>query len=391
LLLAQIPIAPPVTISHLNWQRHTIVARFTPIELKIRVIFPETPEMTDSKYYRLINFLRLRQEPGYRYDQILEAIFRHRIASFDRMPVLPRQLRAALKAEFGESILEIVPTHESNSRQAQKILFQLGDKERVEAVRLAYKRDWESFCISSQCGCGLGCAFCGTGVIGLKRNLTADEITDQVLFFHICGHKLDSISFMGMGEPLANPEIFAALKILTDKRLFGLSHRRLTISTVGVVPAMACLRELFPQVNLVFSLHSPFNEQRSRLVPLNRNYPIEEVMSTLNEHVNQTRRQVSIAYTLLNGINDSSAHADALISLLKRQESWNSLYHINLIRYNAAPGLFEQFAGSNRATVDRFLRRIMDAGITATLRQSFGAEINSACGQLYGGYVRKLD
>ncbi|HEX2095582.1 MAG TPA: 23S rRNA (adenine(2503)-C(8))-methyltransferase Cfr [Longimicrobiaceae bacterium] len=343
-----------------------------------------------SRYETWREFLAEQGQPAYRYDQLLRAVFRERVSEFGRMSALPRELREKLSARFGESVLSIEPVARSDSEQATKVLFQIPRGERVEAVRMKYRAAWESFCISSQSGCNLACAFCATGAIGLKRSLTADEITDQVLYFHLEGHKIDSISFMGMGEPFANPATFEALGLLTDPKLFALSPRRVTISTVGVIPGMVRLREEFPRVNLVFSLHSPFPEQRSQLVPLNRRYPLEEVMEVLDEHIRETRRQVSIAYILLGGINDTPAHADAVASLLKDRGPWSYLYHVNLIRYNPAVGAPEEFARPVSEAVNRFLGRLRDAGINVTLRQSFGTDIDAACGQLYGRYAPKL-
>lgn len=339
--------------------------------------------MNKTKFDRIRDFIIENGLPRYRFDQITHAIFNQRIGEFERITTLPKHLRKELSQEFGDTILSIRPVAESESEQAAKVLFELPDGHRVEAVRMIYKAGWKSFCISSQSGCGFGCSFCATGAIGLKRNLTADEITDQVLYFHLQGHKIDSISFMGMGEPFANPATFTALRTLTDKALFGLSPRRITISTIGIIPGIKRLTEEFPQVNLTFSLHSPFNEQRNELVPLNRSYPIEEVMQALDEHIKRTRRKVYIAYIMLRGVNDTPAHAKALISLLRGRGRWHYLYHINLIRYNPAVGAYKC---SDKKTIDRFRQQLKSAGINVTLRQSFGVNIDAACGQLYGRY-----
>lgn len=189
-------------------------------------------------------------------------------AAFESMSLLPRRLRDALVRQFGDSGCSLAPVSESTERQADKVLFEMTDGSRIEAVGLHYWHGWESYCISSQCGCGFGCKFCATGTIGLKRNLSADEITDQLLYFHLNRHTLNSVSFMGMGEPFANPSLFDALKVLTDPELFGLSQRRITISTIGILPGIRRLTEDFPQVNLTFSLHSPFSAQRSTLMPV---------------------------------------------------------------------------------------------------------------------------
>ncbi|QBD75503.1 23S rRNA (adenine(2503)-C(8))-methyltransferase Cfr [Ktedonosporobacter rubrisoli] len=339
-----------------------------------------------SKYERIRVFLEERQLPAYRFSQITQAIFKERIGDFAQMHTLPESLRSALRATFGENILSLRAVHESLSPQARKLLFELEDHKRIEAVGMTYRAGWQSFCISSQSGCNFGCTFCATGAIGLKRSLTADEITDQILYFHLQKHSIDSVSFMGMGEALANPHTFRALQILIDPALFGLSPRRLTVSTIGVIPSIQRLTREFPQVNLTFSLHSPFTEQRSLLVPLNRTYPLHEVMLALDEHVQQTGRKVYLAYTLLHGVNDTPEHARGLIALLKERGNLAHLYHINLISYNPASGAPVTYERSDKQTFDSFYRRLKAAGMHVTARQSFGVEIDAACGQLYGRY-----
>ena len=159
---------------------------------------------------------------------------------------------------FYLSHIIVTPTiHHEKSMQTDKVLFELSDGNRVETVGLFYKEGWNSFCISSQSGCGFGCKFCATGTLGLRRNLTVDEITDQILYFMQQGCSINSISFMGMGEPFANPQVFEALHDLTAPELFGLSQRRITISTIGIVPGIQKLTREYPQVNLAYSLHAP--------------------------------------------------------------------------------------------------------------------------------------
>lgn len=268
-----------------------------------------------NKYIRIQEFLKQNKFPNYRMKQITNAIFTGRINNFNEITVLPKSLRDMLIEEFGESILNIVPLKAQQSTQVSKVLFGISGDEKIETVNMKYKAGWESFCISSQCGCNFGCKFCATGDIGLKRNLTSDEITDQILYFHLQGHSIDSISFMGMGEALANVQVFDALNVLTDPALFALSPRRLSISTIGIIPNIKKLTQNYPQVNLTFSLHSPFNEQRSELMPINERYPLSDVMDTLDEHIRVTSKKVYIAYIMLHGVNDSIEHAKEVVNL----------------------------------------------------------------------------
>ncbi len=339
-----------------------------------------------TKYERIRRFLDDRGYPKFRLKQITDAVFKNRIGDFERMTVLPKPLRNQLCEQFGSSILGIRPLIQSASVQAKKILFEVSGGHKTEAVAMTYKAGWESFCISSQSGCGFGCQFCATGAVGLKKNLSADEITDQVLYFHLQQHSIDSVSFMGMGEALANPQTFAAIRTLTDPGLFGLSPRRLTISTIGIIPGIVQLTRQFPQINLTFSLHTPFDDQRSELMPINRKYPIPDVMSVLDEYIREAGRKVYIAYVLLPGVNDSTEHAKAVIALLKGRGPWARLYHVNLIRYNPAAGAPGNFERPERRSVEAFYRQLRTAGLNVTIRPSFGMDIDAACGQLYGQY-----
>jgi 23S rRNA (adenine-C8)-methyltransferase len=262
--------------------------------------------MTATKYDRIRELLLREGGRHYRYEQFTSAVFSQRIARFRDVLTLPKRLRDALAEEFGEGVCDLRIAARVRAEQATKLLFVLRDGQRVETVQLRYRRGWESVCISSQAGCGLRCAFCATGRVGLRRNLTADEITDQVLGLHLSGSSLDSVSFMGMGEALANPHTFDALRVLTDRRLFALSPRRITVSTVGVVPALRRLVTDFPQVPVTFSLHSPFDEERDVLVPLNRVHPTADVLGVLDGHIRRHGRKVYLAYTLLAEVNDTS-------------------------------------------------------------------------------------
>lgn len=340
--------------------------------------------MNYSKYETMKRLIADMKLPDYRYEQIIKAIFSQHISTFERMSTLPLKLKKTLVDTFGPSVCCTVPIACQTSGQADKILFSLPDGNCVETVNLHYKKGWESFCISSQCGCGFSCQFCATGTLGHKRNMTAGEITDQLLYFYLNGHKLNSISFMGMGEPLANPNLFDALNILTDSSLFGLSQRRITISTIGIIPGIRRLTNEFPQINLAFSLHSPFEKQRSELMPVNRSFPLHEVMEALDNHIRHTGRRLFLAYIMLNGVNDSADHAKALVHLLQNRGPWVHLYHVDLIPYNATDKTSRTFTSSDKGTMKRFRDILHANGISVATRAQFGSDINAACGQLHG-------
>lgn len=218
--------------------------------------------------------------------------------------------------------------------------------------------------------------------MGLIKNLTADEITDQVLYFKVHDQFQGHITFMGMGEPLMNPDnVFAAVKIFTDKNYFAYSNRKISLSTVGIIPEIRRLTAKFPQINLAFSLHSPFDEERSELMPVNKLYPLKQVMAVLTEHLQLTKRKIFIAYLLLKGINDSPKHAQALVKLIKSQGQLNYLYHVNLIQFHHFKERVE-FKRSSPEKLLAFGQILTDSHVNFTIRKSFGEDIQAACGQL---------
>jgi 23S rRNA (adenine-C8)-methyltransferase len=309
------------------------------------------------------------------------------------MTTLSKDLRDELEREFG--YIKTLPINrDQETKDVQKVLFELDDKERIEAVLMKYKgyesdHSWNSLCISSQVGCNLGCKFCATGLMGFKRNLTVDEIIAQPLYYHLQGIDVKNILFMGMGEPLLNPNIYEALDIFNNKSLFNKSYRKITVSTVGIVPGLKKLVEDYPQINITYSLHSPFNEERSKLMPVNEQYPIEQVFETLNGHLYENNRKTFIAYLMLKGFNDSKKHARELAKLIKKQGKKSYLYHVNLIRFHDIENERIPFESSSDNVIRQFANYLKDEGISVTIRQSFGEEIEAACGQLYGEYGLK--
>lgn len=289
-----------------------------------------------ARYSGIRSVLQRNWVPEYRISQILRSIYQTKVLSYLDMYHIPRKLREDLHEHFGGSLLSLKASTTSKFDRACKVLFENRDGSKVEAVLLSFPTH-KSLCISSQVGCAYGCSFCATGKIGLKRNLSLDEITDQVLYFQQLGHKIDSISFMGMGEPMSNPNVFRAMHVLNDSQLFGTSSRRINISTVGILPGMKKLNKDHPHVNLAFSMHSPYTEQRNRLVPANLMYPFQEVFNSLDERIRITGKRIWISYVLMKGENDTREHAEELVRVIKkRPEELQYLYHVNLIPYNTA-------------------------------------------------------
>jgi 23S rRNA (adenine-C8)-methyltransferase len=226
-------------------------------------LFPNPPPRT--RYAAIAELLESLGEPAYRLSQLVRAVHRTGTTEYAQLSALPRRVRSSLIEAFGPTFADLRPIARQSGDQVEKTLFENDNGARIETVLARYRTGWTSLCLSTQVGCGLGCTFCATGAVGLVRNLTADEICDQVLYHQRQG-PVDSIAFMGMGEALANPHTFPALDVLTHKDYFGLSPRRITVSTVGFAPGLQRLVDNHPQVNVTLSVHSPFAEERERLI-----------------------------------------------------------------------------------------------------------------------------
>ncbi len=344
-----------------------------------------------SRLETIKTLLETGNYPKFRFEQIKEAIFSAKISRYSQISNLPKDLKEQIINTLGDDILTLKFVHETRGQQAHKVLFETRDGHQIESVRLSYKLKsgiHHSLCISTQSGCALGCLFCATGAIGFRKNLTADEILDQVLYFQKNGLPVDSIIFMGMGEPFSNPDnTFAAIDLMTNKDLLGISPRHLSISTVGIVPGIERLTRNYPNVNLAFSLHNPFNDERVKLMPVTNAYPIEKVMAAIDQHLAVTNRKVFLAYILLKDVNDSVRHATALADLVRATPDRLRLLHVNLIRYNSGNTL-TTFQKPTNSVVEKFQAVLTQNKIHHTMRQDFGTDINAACGQLAANYKK---
>jgi 23S rRNA (adenine2503-C2)-methyltransferase len=317
----------------------------------------------------------------YRLDQLYRAATKELVPDLDSITVLPLELRTALTSE-GFALESVVPVtiQRSNDAQTSKGLFRLHDGNEVEAVLMEHWGDRTTVCISSQAGCAYACAFCSTGQAGYTRNLSAVEIFDQARFFarELAGRgkKITNIVFMGQGEPFANYDaVMDAVRLLNDPKGFGLGHRHITISTVGLVPKIDAFANEGVQVNLAISLHAPTDEQRSKIMPVNRRYPVADLMAACARYAAKTKRKIFFEYVMLEGVNDDDDSARALSKLMR-----GHLYHVNLIPYNATPD------APLRGTADQRIRTfaaILDAAaVPTTVRTPMGRDIAAACGQL---------
>ncbi len=296
------------------------------------------------------------------------------------------QAEAAARAEFDLAPIQIHQRHDSTIDPSVKLVMRTADDQRMETVLLRSGPSRAAVCVSTQVGCQAGCPFCATARMGLKRNLTSDEILEQILTAaRICRadqRRLRNIVFMGMGEPLHNEEqLYKTIECLTDEAMFALPHRRISVSTVGVPDAMVRLIDRFPGIQMAFSLHSARPELRAKLVPWSRRYSWEETHEALRyvARMPKTHRQqgpVMIEHIMIDGLNDTDADADALIEYLDGLHVM-----INLIPYN--PNAFIQnWLPTPRERRGEFAMRLREAGIFTTIRYSMGSDVQAACGQL---------
>lgn len=322
-------------------------------------------------------------EKPFRADQLVQWIHQRGVVDFESMTNLSKDLRARLQA-----VAEVRPPEIVSDRTAddgtRKWLLRLQDGQCVETVFIP-EAERGTLCVSSQVGCMLNCTFCSTARQGFNRNLEADEIIGQLFVAHRAlgqtpegDRKITNVVMMGMGEPLLNfDNVLSAMGLMVEDLAYGLSRRRVTLSTAGVVPGIDRLREELP-VSLAVSLHAPNDSLRNRLVPLNRKYPIAPLLDACRRYVaGDARRRVTFEYVMLEGVNDTPAHARELIHVLQGVPA-----KVNLIPFNPFPD--SGYARSSRQTIDRFRDMLMQSGIITVTRKTRGDDIDAACGQLAG-------
>jgi len=312
---------------------------------------------------------------SYRADQIFNWIHARRTFSFNSMTNLARDLRQRLDDSY--SILEIEPERRVRSQvsNCEKFLFRLADGARVEAVWMGFEKR-STLCVSTQVGCALDCAFCATATMGFRRHLGAAEIVQQVLWVTSQdGLQLSNVVFMGMGEPLHNYDNVAeALRLLNDQRGLALSRRRMTVSTAGLVPQIRRMTADDLPCKLAVSLNAVTDEKRTRLMPINRKYPLDQLFAACKEWTERTGQRVTFEYILMEGVNDGPEDIRGLRARLSRLPS-----KLNLIYYNPTE---RGFRSSGQEIYQRFYDHLQNAPFAVTLRQNMGTDIDAACGQL---------
>ena len=334
----------------------------------------------------LAEWVRERGEPAYRTRQIADAVWKDGgVTGSGEIRTLPASVRDALATAFRFDTVGDTEIRYADDGQTEKALHRLDDGALIESVLMHYpasgaSRERHSLCISSQAGCAVGCPFCATGELGFGRDLEVAEILDQARHaarrLAADGRRVTNIVFMGMGEPLLNLDrVLAAVEALNDPHRFGIGARRITVSTSGVVPGIRRLTALGPQFTLAVSLHAARDALRDVLVPLNRRWPVADVVSAARDHARATGRRISYEYTMIGGVNDTPADAIALADLLRGDHA-----HVNLIPMN--PVAHTPWQASPMATIEAFAATLRTAGIGTTIRRNRGQEVGAACGQL---------
>jgi len=319
-------------------------------------------------------------EPRYRLDQLWSGLY-EQLADPADITNLPKGLRARLDEALPTELTSVTESV-SDKGDTVKFLWELDGGSRVETVLMLYP-DRATVCVSSQAGCAMACGFCATGQAGFTRHLTVGEIVEQVVRASqrakASGRRVSNIVFMGMGEPMANLDpVWAAVERIHGD--LGLSARHITISTVGLIPGIKRLADLPLPVNLAVSLHAANDELRDELAPINRRYPIDDLIDACADYLSVKNRRVSFEWAMIDGVNDRQSDADELAALCRRLRP---SAHVNLIPLNPTPGYPTR--GTPLKRVYEFRDRLDDRGANATVRQNRGTDIDAACGQLAAG------
>jgi len=355
--------------------RDTAVNCFVTSEAKIDIKSLQLDELQEK--------LRELGEPSYRAGQVADWLYKKRVDAIEQMTDLPRDLRARLEESFRCEHLEVVRVLGARDT-TRKFLFCLNDGNLIESVLIpaspalyGEKSDRRTICISTQVGCAYGCKFCASGLEGFSRNLRANEIVDQIIAAEReSGDKIDNIVFMGMGEPLANFEnLMRAIRIINAPSGLGIGARHITVSTSGLAPQIRKLADEALQIRLAVSLHGATDAVRDQIMPINRKYKIEMLLSACDYYVSHKKQRITFEYILIAGVNDGADQAHLLAKHARRLSA-----KVNLIPYNTVEGL--PWSRPSRHRQERFLSILRTERIPATLRREKGHEIDAACGQL---------
>ena len=341
------------------------------------------PALTGLNAEQLQDWFSKQDQPSFRAKQVLDWVWKKKIANIGDMSNLPAGLRGQLEEDFRLSPLDHTQTQGSEDT-TRKFLFRLHDGRYVESVLIpanpalyGERADRRTLCVSSQVGCAYGCKFCASGLAGFTRNLDAGEIAGQVLAAEqLSGERVDNLVFMGMGEPMANfDSLMQAIELITGPETLHLGARHLTISTSGLVPQIRKLAEHPQQIRLAISLHGATDEVREQIMPINRKWPVAELFNALDYWNSRKKQKLTLEYILIENVNDMLEQAEILAKHARRLQA-----KVNLIPYNKVEGL--DWVRPSERRCQAFRNVLRDAGVSATLRLEKGHDIDAACGQL---------
>ena len=320
-------------------------------------------------------------EKKFRTKQVYSWIQQKVVADIDDMANIPKNIKKELEKIGYINNMSILKALESKTDGTKKYLMKLKDDNIIESVLMRYKHG-NTVCVSTQVGCRMGCTFCASTIGGVERNLTAGEIIGQVMTIqNDIGERISNVVLMGSGEPLDNYDnVLKFLALVNDDSGLNIGMRNITLSTCGLTDKMLDLAKEYPQITLAISLHAPTDEMRSKMMPINNKFNIENIISACNEYINITNRRISFEYSLIDNVNDDKDNALKLARLLKGLKC-----HVNLIPLNKVKE--RDFRGTKRNKAQEFQQILLKNGIEATIRREMGSDIDAACGQLRRGYL----
>lgn len=323
----------------------------------------------------------LKNQPKFRFKQAYQAVYQDYISDWQEASVLPIALRAQLN-ELCPLDINGELIKDKLKKEAEKVLITYDDDVTIETVLIRHRDGRHTICLSSQAGCPLACSFCATGAAGFERDLSAEEIQQQYIFWarqlkkENKGEQIDNLVFMGMGEPFLNYDNFIkAAREFHNPEKFNIGSRRMSVSTAGIVEGIKKLASEKMQINLAISLHAPLDSLRTQLMPIAKKYSIDNILRAVDFYISKTGRRVMFEYLMLKNINDADDDAEILANIMKKK-----LYLVNLIPYNPTG----KYQASSPARIEQFKKKLEDHGVAVTSRHSQGQSIKAACGQLAG-------
>ena len=319
-------------------------------------------------------------EKKFKATQVFEWLYQHRVNSMEEFSNIKKEIREQLQKDFTLELPKVIKREVDTD--VEKYLFELEDRERIEAVLMRHNYGL-SVCVSSEVGCNMGCKFCESGRLKKVRNLETHEMVGQILVIEsLIKERISSVVIMGIGEPLDNYDnVIGFIKIINDAKGIAIGARHITLSTCGIIPKIKDLSDLEIQINLAISLHAPNDTLRNKLMPINKAYPLKELIKTIKDYIKKTNRRVTIEYILLKDVNDKKEHAKELANLLRGMN-----IYVNLIPYNETNHI--EFKKSDKQTIDDFYETLQQEKIQVTVRREFGSSISAACGQLRSKEVK---